>query len=106
MDMWVPQLKKIKKIKAKQTNIVEFEQWTERKLENRKVFKNFSLFVSLFNSRVSNRQNSSGQTRKVLYATRATREYQKHEISPRIQVNISKIIVFSFSQIYDILLVP
>ena len=106
MDMWVPQLKKIKKIKAKQRNIVEFEQRTERKLENRKIFKKFSLFVSLFNSQVSNRQNSLGQTRKVLYSTRATREYQKNEISPRIQVNIPKIIVFRFSQIYGVLLVP
>ena len=68
--------------------------------------KIFSFKSSLFYSRVFNRQNSSGQTRKVLYATRATREYQKHEISPKIQVNIQKILVFSFSQIYDVLLVP
>ena len=70
----------------------------------------FSLFIflsfnSLFDSRNFDRQNLSGQTRKVLYATRATREYQKHEISPKIQVNIRKILVFSFSQIYDVLLV-
>ena len=70
------------------------------------IFFKFSPLTSLFDSRVSNCQNSSGQTRKVLYATRATREYQKHEISSRIQVNIRKIIVFSFSQIYDVLLVP
>ena len=36
----------------------------------------------------------------------ATREYQKHEISPRIQVNIRKILVFCFSQMYGVLLVP
>ena len=47
----------------------------------------FSKF-SFSDSRVFNRQNSSDQTRKVLYAMRATREYQKHEISPGIQVNI------------------
>ena len=33
---------------------------------------------------------------KVLYATRATREYQTHRISPRIQVNIRKILNFLF----------
>ena len=64
-------------------------------------FSNFSFS----DSRVSDRQNSSGQTRKVLYATRATREYQKQKISPRIQVNIRKIMVFSFYHIYDVLLV-
>ena len=70
---------------------------------------NFFFFVfkySLFDSRSSDRRISSGQTRKVLYTTRATREYQKNEISPKIQVNIRKILVFSFSQIYGVLLVP
>ena len=70
---------------------------------------NFFFFVfkySLFDSWSSDRRISSGQTRKVLYATRATREYQKNEISPKIQVNIRKILVFSFSQIYGVLLVP
>ena len=33
---------------------------------------------------------------KVLYATRATRGYQKHGISPRIQVKIMEILIFSF----------
>ena len=71
------------------------------------VVKIFFVFkYSLFDSRSSDRRISSGQTRKVLYATRATREYQKHEISPKIQVNIRKILVFSFSQIYGVLLVP
>ena len=42
---------------------------------------------------------------KMLYATRATRGYQKHGISPRIQVKIWKIQIFSFSQIYRILVV-
>ena len=71
------------------------------------VVKFFFVFkYSLFDSRSSDRRISSSQTRKVLYATRATREYQKHEISPKIQVNIRKILVFSFSQIYDLLLVP
>ena len=30
---------------------------------------------------------------------------KKHEISPRIQVKIRKIIIFGFSQIYDVLTV-
>ena len=36
---------------------------------------------------------------------RATRGYQKHEISLRIQVKIQKILIFGFSQIYDVLTV-
>ena len=50
----------------------------------------FSSLVSLFDSRSSDRPISSGQTRKVLYATRATCENKKHGISPRIQVKIRK----------------
>ena len=42
----------------------------------------FSL-TSLFDIWKSDRRNSSGQERKVLYSTRATCEYQKQGISPR-----------------------
>ena len=69
------------------------------------LFIYFSLFNSLSDLRKSNRRISLGQTRKVLYATRATRENQKHEISQRIQVKIQKNPNFSFSQIYGVLLV-
>ena len=55
-----------------------------------KVLIFFSLFVSCFDLRKSDRQNGSGQERKVLYVTRATRGYQKHGISPRIQVKLRK----------------
>ena len=48
----------------------------------------FSFKSSFFDSRVSDRRISSGQTRKVLYAKRAMRGNQKHGISPRIQVKI------------------
>ena len=46
-----------------------------------------------------------GRRTKVLYETRATRGYQKHGISPRIQVKIREILIFSFSQIYGVLMV-
>ena len=68
-------------------------------------FNLFLLFVSFSDSRKSDRRNSSDKERKVLYATRATRGYQKHGISLRIQVKIRKIQIFSFSQIYGILVV-
>ena len=56
----------------------------------------FFLFfeTSFFDSRSSDRRISSGQTRKVLYATMAMRENQKHEISPIIQVKIRKHLSF------------
>ena len=44
----------------------------------------FLLFISFSDLRKSDLRNSSGKERKVLYVTRATRGYQKHEISPRI----------------------
>ena len=51
----------------------------------------FILFFTFFsNSRKSDRRISSGKERKVLYATRATRGYNKHRISPRIQLKIRK----------------
>ena len=94
-------------IKKKNINKMNDKRRRRTREQVRKFFFYFLYFSlpSLFDSRSSDRQNSSGQTRKVLYATRATREYQKHEISPKIQVNIRKILVFSFSQIYDVLLV-
>ena len=68
--------------------------------------KIFIFFFSFFSDlRKSDRRFSSGKEQKVLYATRATRGYQKHEILPRIQVKVWKILIFSFSQIYDILVV-
>ena len=48
----------------------------------------FFLFNYLSDLRKSDCRISSSQTRKVLYATRATCENQKHGISPRIQVKI------------------
>ena len=68
-------------------------------------FNFFSLFISFSDLRKYDRQNSSGQERKVFYAMRATRGYQKYGISPRIQVKIWKILIFGFSQIYDVLTV-
>ena len=68
-------------------------------------FNFFSLFVSFSDLRKSDCSNSSGQERKVFYATRATRGYQKHGISLRNQVKIPKILIFYFSQIYDVLTV-
>ena len=62
----------------------------------------FSYFLDLWKS---DRWISSSQARKVLYATRVTRGYQKHGISPRIQVKIQKILIFGFSQIYGVLTV-
>ena len=48
-------------------------------------------FIFIFFASCSfDRRNLSGQERKFIYSTRATREYQKHEISPRIQVRSSK----------------
>ena len=44
------------------------------------LFIYFILFSSLFDIWSFDRQNSSGQERKVLYSTRATREYHKQVI--------------------------
>ena len=54
----------------------------------------FSLLVYFSDLRKSDRRNSSGKERKVLYATRATRGYQNHRISQIIQVKIRKILNF------------
>ena len=45
--------------------------------EGERFFNFFSFKSSLFDSRSSDRRISSGQTRKVLYATRATRGNKK-----------------------------
>ena len=58
--------------------------------EGERFFNFFSFKSSLFDSRSSDRRILSGQTRKVLYETRATRGNKKHRISPRIQVKIRK----------------
>ena len=54
----------------------------KRTLQRRIVFffKFFLLFVSFSDLWKFDRRNLSGQERKVLYATRATRGYQKHGI--------------------------
>ena len=56
----------------------------------------FLLFASFSDLWKSDRRISLGKERKVLYATRAMRGYQKHRISPRIQVKIWKILNFLF----------
>ena len=78
---------------------------TERacRRESDKIF--IFLFISFSDLRKSDRRFSSGQERKVLYVTRATCGYQKHGILLRIQVKFRKILIFSFSLIYDILMV-
>ena len=96
-NMWVP-LKKICQ-KRKVRNALKHRR------QRRIIFLVFILFASFSDLRKSDRRNSSGKERKVLYATRATRGYQKHWISPRIQVKFRKIQIFSFSQIYGILVV-
>ena len=102
--MWVP-LKKIKKKKIKSKWHGETDRRGRRVREDFFFFFFFLLFSYFSDLRKSDRRNSSGQERKVLYATRATRGYQKHGISPRIQVKNWKILIFGFSQIYDILTV-
>ena len=62
--------------------------------------RSFKFFFSPYyfsDLRKSDRRISSGKERKVLYATRAARGYQKHGISPRIQLKIRKILIFCFS---------
>ena len=104
--MWVPhkELKKKRKIKKE-----EIERDGERRREKwEEEFFFLIFFLYYFHSQILKfptvgfHRDKHG---KVLYATRATREYQKHEISPRIQVNTRKIQIFSFSQIYAILVV-
>ena len=53
----------------------------ERERERKKKRKNTN---SLFDLQRSFNRNSSGQERKFICSTRATRGYRKHEISPRI----------------------
>ena len=50
----------------------------------------FIFFAFLFDICSFDRRNSSGQERKFIYSMRATREYKKYGISPRIQVRSSK----------------
>ena len=69
-------------------------------MTDRRVFMREDFFFLLFSSVLdfwkSDRRISLGKERKVLYATRATLGYQKHKISPRIQVKIRKILNFWF----------
>ena len=50
----------------------------------------FILFSSLFDIRSSDCRNSSGQERKMLYSTRATREYKKTRDFAEILIKYSK----------------
>ena len=84
-----PTFNLIKKIKKKITKPKQMNQFSWQNVSDF-FFKFFSFKTSLFDSRSSDRRISSGQTRKVLYETRATHENQKHGISPRIQVKIQK----------------
>ena len=78
--------------KQNKTKVMKIKNFTGRDGERETVrfFFIFSFKSSFFDSRSFDRRISSGQTRKVLYATRATHENQKHGISPRIQVKIQK----------------
>ena len=81
-----------KKTKQNKTKVMKIKSFTGRDGERETVrfFFIFSFKSSFFDSRVSDRRISSGQTRKVLYTTRAARGNQKQGISPRIQVKIRK----------------
>ena len=94
MDMWVPLKKKDKHLNQTETDRV------------REVRENFFFFFfrSSFLSQIYGNW-TIGIRRiktKLLYATKATSGYQKHGILQRIQV---KIIIFSFSHIYGVLMV-
>ena len=78
------------------------ERETKREREKKSFFI-FIFFASLFDIRSFDRRNLSGQERKFIYSTRATRGNQKHGISPRFQVKVRKILCFGFSQIYGVL---
>ena len=80
----------LKQKKQNKTKAIDLSSWREGTTKVREMFLFFSFKSSPFDSRSSDRRISSGQTRKVLYATRATRGNQKHGISPRIQVKIRK----------------
>ena len=54
------------------------------------------LFASFFDICSFDSRNSSGQERKFIHSTRATREYKKHGISPRIQVRSSENLKFRY----------
>ena len=100
--MWVPL-----KIKNKKQTNIEADGWLSRQ-RAWEVKEYFFLFYSLYFFLKFTEIGQSefiGSRTKVLYATRATRGYQKHEISPRIQVKIREILIFSFSQIYGVLMV-
>ena len=84
---------KNKKIKNK-INIKKSSSRTEGQTEVSEILFYFYLLNLFFYSRVFDRRISSGQTRKVLYSTRATRGNQKHGISPRFQVKVWKILSF------------
>ena len=82
-------------LKKKKTQQNEAERTNSRGVENEKSKREKNIyFFLLFNffsdSRKSDCWNLSGKKRKLLYATRATCGYQKHKISPRIQVKIRK----------------
>ena len=99
-DMWVPFKKKTNnKIKRKESSREDYAR--RRKII---LFLFFSLYFFLKFTEIGPSE-FVGPRVKVFYATRATRGYQKHGISPRIQVKIREILIFSFSQIYGVLMV-
>ena len=79
-----------KKTKQNKTKAINLSSWREGQTKVREMFLFFSFKYSLFDSRSSDRWISSGQTRKMLYVMRATRENKKHGISPRIPIKIRK----------------
>ena len=81
--------KKIRIQKEKKKLVSDRDGEGERKRENRFFFI-FSFFFSLFDILSFDRRNSSSQERKFIYSMRATCDYQKHGISPRIQVRSSE----------------
>ena len=88
--MWAPLKKIIKKNKTNKQKLKVLHSSYRIDRRVRRIFFYFFLFSYFSDLRSFDRRISSGQTRKVLYATRATRENKKHGISPRIQVKIRK----------------
>ena len=92
--MWVPLQKK------KRPNKKKWKETDRRWVSSREFF--FFFFSFYFSNLLSQIHGNMtvgirrDKHEKVLYATRATRGYQKHGISLRIQVNIRKILNFLF----------
>ena len=94
--MWVPLQKKKKKKKKqnKKKNNKTLDKLIRTETTEVRFYFFYSFKSSFSDLRKSDRRISSGKERKVLYVMRATRGYQKHRISKRIQVKIQKILNF------------